>query len=970
MEQQNNNKYDAFISYRHVEPDMTIAKRLHMEIEKFKPPKGLYEKGKTFRVFRDREELSTRDLSDSIQEALESAGHLIVICSKRTRESDWVTKEIETFRKLHGDKNISAVLVEGEPQDVFPLPLLDLKKEGFDEEGNPILLPLEHLAADVRPQTVKEINFPGYESLSKEDPKKYAETTKQALDLLVKTEKYRILAGMFGLSYGDLRQRDKERRLQQIMAASISAAVILLIFGLSMFGLYQKSVKAERNAREKLSLITMENAATKLEEGDPLLSLLVADQSIRLLDDKMANYDTIKDRNRRLMNDVFSMEGFYAITSIPFTTTHPRFLLTPDETGLLVEGYQNHLALVDWKTGTQLHAFEEVKGQIYSIQYAEDQSRLFLTDDTNHLYCFDENNALLWEKETERAVPSIRLTKDGQKLLLVQNVDLFLLDATDGSEIYRLRTEGEPIQRILISPDQQYIVYSSDWASLSVRSLETGELIKTIKLVDSTSEFEKVLFQLSTSGKNLNIAIGEEILVFSFETLEIKDRLQLRDEYPQAKGFSYINNSILADYETKTQLIDLKTAMALEADLESYQVSRVDSHKETHRVALATIDQSLRLYENSELIGQLENIHNSFISDLQFTKDGSHIITSSIDGRIRIFRVDEERLVEVKEETVQPSGNIIASSLDQSHLLLEKDDRYTVLSTDNFEIQQEWTSPDFILSVIGLSYDGTEIVIPTMEGFRIVDLTGNRGDEVFESSEPVLIYSAEFSPDGKMILTIDMQATLRVFDRETKQILYYEMMPFDSVDRFFFDSDTESLYVCSTAENRTLRIHWNNREKEEITGVVLDVERANGKSILRGVSNKDAFQIDGENVRTQWYLNEERIGYTREDFTFNLLNRENDLLITAVENVGIFLTDFSSGVTIQRLDLHPRSKPSAYFNQAGDRLIYARDIEDLISVPIYSYEQLIQMSREVLGNRSITEDELKEIGLFNEGIQE
>ena len=58
-------KYDAFISYRHVEPDQTIAKEIHRMIEGFKPPKEFYKSGKktSFRVFRDREEPAARDLS-------------------------------------------------------------------------------------------------------------------------------------------------------------------------------------------------------------------------------------------------------------------------------------------------------------------------------------------------------------------------------------------------------------------------------------------------------------------------------------------------------------------------------------------------------------------------------------------------------------------------------------------------------------------------------------------------------------------------------------------------------------------------------------------------------------------------------------------------------------------------------------------------------------------------------------------
>ena len=84
-------KYDAFISYRHIEPDLTIAKILHEMIEKFNIPKHLrtvsneensIDYKHAFRVFRDREELSTKDLSTMIEEAIANSENLIVICSK------------------------------------------------------------------------------------------------------------------------------------------------------------------------------------------------------------------------------------------------------------------------------------------------------------------------------------------------------------------------------------------------------------------------------------------------------------------------------------------------------------------------------------------------------------------------------------------------------------------------------------------------------------------------------------------------------------------------------------------------------------------------------------------------------------------------------------------------------------------------------------------------------------------------
>ena len=84
-------RYDAFISYRHSERDMFVAKRVHKGLETFKVPRAVakkYGKKKIRRVFRDQEELpSGSDLGDNITKALEESEYLLVICSPRTPES-------------------------------------------------------------------------------------------------------------------------------------------------------------------------------------------------------------------------------------------------------------------------------------------------------------------------------------------------------------------------------------------------------------------------------------------------------------------------------------------------------------------------------------------------------------------------------------------------------------------------------------------------------------------------------------------------------------------------------------------------------------------------------------------------------------------------------------------------------------------------------------------------------------------
>ena len=233
-------KYDAFISYRHAPLDMEVAKKLHKTLETFHIPKSVQKKTgkkKISRVFRDQEELPIgSDLNDNISSALRESEYLIVICSKETPQSYWVLKEIETFIEMHDREHVLAILIDGEPWESFPAPLLT------DDKGNPV----EPLAADIRGTTPKERE------------KKF------------KSEFLRIAAPVIGCTYDDLKQRHKERIIKRNLIIGFSAAGVLLIF-MSIFGIYNAvtAAKMKKLAEEKAALA---NEKTQLA-GEILLEL-------------------------------------------------------------------------------------------------------------------------------------------------------------------------------------------------------------------------------------------------------------------------------------------------------------------------------------------------------------------------------------------------------------------------------------------------------------------------------------------------------------------------------------------------------------------------------------------------------------------------------------------------------------------------------------------------------------------------
>ena len=196
--------YAAFVSYRHTELDRRWAKWLHVGLETYRVPHRLVRAGaprRLGRVFRDEEELAaSADLSERIDDALERARHLIVVCSPKTPESRWVDEEVKRFQAMGRGTDVLALLIEGEPDSSFP----------------PALRSLEPLAADVRP-------MPGE-----------SQRTLRHVALL------KLIATLLDVPFDELRRRDEERsRRRWIFLGASSTIAAAAFLGLAAFALRQ-----------------------------------------------------------------------------------------------------------------------------------------------------------------------------------------------------------------------------------------------------------------------------------------------------------------------------------------------------------------------------------------------------------------------------------------------------------------------------------------------------------------------------------------------------------------------------------------------------------------------------------------------------------------------------------------------------------------------------------------------------------
>ena len=238
-------RFAAFISYRHVEPDRRWARWLHRALESFRVPVTLADNaqaGKRLgRCFLDEEELAaSASLSASIQDALERSEWLVVICSPRAAESRWVEAEVEFFRSRGRGNRILTLLIEGEPPAALPPPLRDRSGSSrplTDTEGA-----VEPLCADVRGE-------------------KRGQLERMAL--------LRLVATIIGCRFDDLRQRERERVSRRRRLLGTVGALVIAAFSVLGFSLR----KASSVAAARKTLLYTDRGRLELLDGNTKAAL-------------------------------------------------------------------------------------------------------------------------------------------------------------------------------------------------------------------------------------------------------------------------------------------------------------------------------------------------------------------------------------------------------------------------------------------------------------------------------------------------------------------------------------------------------------------------------------------------------------------------------------------------------------------------------------------------------------------------
>ena len=1003
-------KYDAFISYRHIEPDLTIAKILHEMIEKFNIPKHLRTVSNDensindkhiFRVFRDREELSTKDLSTMIEEAIANSENLIVICSKRTSLSPWCRKEVQLFKRIHGANNIIPVLIEGEPDESFIDELKNLKatfinSENVEEEKN-----IELLAADIRPDEVKSPSFKGYEILQNSKDPKLDELTKKSLDILKKSEIYRIVASMLNVNYGDLKLRHQERYLKRIIYTSIAASIAMLIFVVSVTTLYLKSVASERKANEQSSLMTLNMANEANLQGNRILGVLIAQEAMKNVSPKMEKYNKLEAQYENILNNSLITLPFSNQFILPTESETASFGISSDSKWLISSSSFNNAIIWDLDNGgiKKTLSFES---PVVSIALSPDSKKSYVGTANNKIFEVNMEDYEIKNVFGNSTLPAVamRISKNNKYLFALRNA--LILDVFDIQNQKKLYSFTFLIDNMITGfaenpQTNNFFILRKD-NTITEYDINTGEVLIVHA---STTNPNKNFFRKMTITDNGTLFYSdiqentESFIMKNLQSGQINCASNIRNFSSNIvvnKDATLLYVSSLNNFITRFDLSNLKPDEEINVPqrVTYLDTKRTQYNESIKNMILSPDENTLAVVLNNMAVGAFSGIknitsdsspefilnekstHKSSVDIIKFTPDSKKIVTSANDYTIRVMDTES-----TMGKSQLLNGKIVASSRDKNSILILSGDK---ISKYNFDTNKE----EFIaiLDPKFLKVFQQFAITNNVSLVALSDSTEGASASVFDVKQDKKIYTTKshtvkagilpfisglkFSNDGNFLFTLGPDNQLFIHNAKTGEFLFsLEDKENGEATSFIMSNDDNFVAINYITKKSTIFSLREKKVVQKIDGEVMavDSENNNIKAIYGQVDSK--LFVTKPNSKVLYYA-DNKIKTATGTLKFNTINMSYDgkYYISSIPKNNTIITDLVTGEPVRTL----YNSNNDFFislpviSKDNKKVAYSESKDKIIIMNMYSTEELSKMASKILKGRQLTELELNSIG--------
>ena len=791
-------RYWAFISYSH--RDKAWGDWLHKTLETYRVPARLVGRAgrdgplpkRLYPVFRDREELpSSADLSNNINDSLAASRHLVVICSPRAAVSRWVNEEIIAYKRLGRADRILALVVDGEPNasdhpdsgelECFPPAL----RHKVDADGKLLTERVEPIAADAR---------------TGKDGKASA--------------RLKLLAGLLGVPFDELRQREKQRQRRQRLQWGLAALLLLALIGGAWRWETQRRADEAAIAgyTEQGRQLLLDNQplqasaylgeAYRLGGRSPVLRFLLA-RSMLYVDSLRANLpepglwltaDLSRDGKRMVAAgggedaDEWDLETGKRLLSLREPGRLQMFAkFSPDGRYIVVASKVTIiertviLRVVDSFSGKLLSSHKFDSALIVGAMFSPDSRHLLTRNEGT-------DKVQIWDAVTGKLVTTldghgVRIdhagySPDGRRVITSNmNHTLTLWDADDGKMLAYLRGHAAGINDFEFSPDSRKLASASDDKSVKMWDLRTGRLLFTIA-AQAGGDYESghgdavTVASFSSDGKRL-ITGSKDKTVRVWDAATGKNLARMADMPDEIRSLEVSEDGSLIAASTKENTTWVW-----------------DGHDYTQRAVLPG--------------------YGAF-----FTRDGHRLITSSAKENVAQVWDVQTLLAPVRSVT----GADAAYDPTGSRLATMDADQAWVWDAHSGKQLLALHLPPADPSKDEKAYGTTNIFSP--DGSRLLTLASfSLGSALWDTSNGKLVAQMResgedtnvggFTPDGSRIFTCGSNKTAELWDGHDGRLLASFPMPDGCIDSLHFTPDGRRLAGTRDAldekhEDRTYR---------------------------------------------------------------------------------------------------------------------------------------------------------------------
>ncbi len=821
-------RYWAFISYSHA--DDKWAGWLHKSLETYGVPKVLVGKPsklgpvpkRAYPVFRDRDELpSSADLGEKLTASLRASRFLIVVCSPAAVKSKWVAEEIKAFKSMGREERVLCLIVDGEPyasdhpewglEECFPEPV----RYKVDSQGRITGERTEPIAADAR-------------------------KGKDGRD----NAKLKLLAGMFGVNFSDLRQRDQERKHRRQQIILVSIGVLFVVFSLLSVNLFVEKQRAdnalleaqEQRQRVELEKVKAEKARDIAREAEKkaVEAKIAAEQAKeqeavqrkaaeeakvlaeqKRLEAVAANEKEQEQRRKaeqaqkdaEIAADLARKAEKKAVDALVFAEEQRKLAVEQQKIaeaerrrafGLLSIGDFNEATklIEDGNNATAL-AFLS-RALVNNPENTSAQARL--------LALLEQNSwALPRTAPIQHAAPVnlVAFNPAGGSLLTVAGNTAQLWNADTGKPAGAPMAHRGGIRSAAFSDDGTKVVTASEDGTARIWDAKSGQP------VGQPLAHQDWVYTARFSPDGSKVATGsreKKLTLWDAATGKVVGTPLPMDNSVEKVVFSHDGTRLIALVENKARLINVTGNAEIAALEHKGRVESADFSPDGQFIATASLDGTAQLWDATGKAVNAPMAHTDQVYSVEFSPDGTRIVTASKDRSARLWDVATSKQI----------GDAMQHGLPVNNASFSPNGRWVVTASED-RTARIWDAASGRPLIQPIKLDGVgRMAVFNSTGTRIAVGTAGNTAQVWTAlsgrplSVPVsheqYVNWVAFSPDGRHFATTSEDRTARVWDTGSGKPVTGPLPHNNRVTYVEFSPDGKAIVTAS--EDRSARV-WD-----------------------------------------------------------------------------------------------------------------------------------------------------------------